>query len=285
MVFSKFRIDQFPPARDSCVHCRGRLLPLLLGMLVFLSGCPVFPQSEPVGRLIFQIPEAGYSIFLDGRPVGNTPLKSDTLRLSVGAHTVSVTEYRSRSWLQAALEFPVVLTADSLVELDIEVPARVWIESNPSHAEVTFHNELIGRTPLPVKREEWRTSLLSIRKKGFKSYSLRQPPVSQDHIRIHLIPEETVSIVSSGPEAASIFKSRSVLLTGALALGGGIAGYVFKTLAEKSYDRYQSAGQPADMDRYFDRAVMYDQISGICYVTCEINFCAALFFSIRKAAN
>lgn len=258
-----------------------RLL-IFAALVIFIS---VANATDSQGVLIISTEHAGLSIFVDGEQIGETPLKSDSVCLNAGDHLVTVYDSGSRDWLGAAFHYSVSILADSVSLLNIDLNEHVWIVSQPSHAKLSFQDQLIGRTPMNVIRSDWGMQKLTVHKKGFLSRSLSQPPVGQRQLHVKLTPVHSQASKPAGPGAGEIFKSRSVLLTGAIALGGGIAGYVFKRLAENSYDRYLVAGHPSDMDTYYDRAILFDRISGLCYVTCEINFCAALFFSIRKAGS
>jgi len=51
----------------------------------------------------------------------------------------------------------------------------------------------------------------------------------------------------------------------AVALAAGVAGYIMKVRADRAYDRYMDTVVPETMDRYFEEAVRYDKISGVCY--------------------
>ncbi|MBN1782348.1 hypothetical protein JW948_14535 [bacterium] len=69
---------------------------------------------------------------------------------------------------------------------------------------------------------------------------------------------------------------------GLVALGTGLAGYLMRKEADRSYDRYLNADSPAAMNRHFDRALRYDRISSGLYMICELNVCFSMWLGIRN---
>ena len=63
----------------------------------------------------------------------------------------------------------------------------------------------------------------------------------------------------------------------AVAVAANIAGQQYIQQADRQYDRYLTAGNPTDMNRYFNRSTTLDRNAGYSFILFE----AALVTSIR----
>ncbi len=277
-------IPACPLPIDHCpLSTAPRLSPLAACLLFFLVWItlPVLSSTgNETGWLRIFSPRAGWQVFVNDSLIGVTPL--DSIEIEKGIYTLRIHNPESREWLNDDRLRVIVIAPDTLTNVVAGTPERIWLDSDPSQAEVFADSLYLGRTPLKLDSATAGARLV-LKKKGFQSETLTLPPFTGKPFRAKLNPESTDLAMPAFHKDGAVFRSPPILLTGTAALLTGVAGYIFKSMAEKAYRRYQSATRPEDMNHHFNQAVRYDQWSGICYVTCEINLCTAMVLSIRGA--
>ncbi|MBU2632250.1 PEGA domain-containing protein [Patescibacteria group bacterium] len=170
------------------------VLPVLASILVFLLILFLIDKSNSKGALqVTSIPKS--KVFLDGKPIGETPLckcEEDQM-LKVGNYTVrlvpndskvspyeqkisispSVLTVVDRSFGQGALSEGSVIKLSPISEKE----AQLLIISFPEKAEVLLDNEIVGITPLLLKKITESDHEIKLRKSGYREKSLRIRPV------------------------------------------------------------------------------------------------------------
>lgn len=74
-------------------------------------------------------------------------------------------------------------------------------------------------------------------------------------------------------------KTARIVTVTAIAVGtaSSISTYYYMSKGNEEFDRYRHAGNPRDMNRYFNRAEQFDVKAGYSLVAFEISFFLALF--------
>lgn len=172
------------------------LLPIVSAVLVFLLVFFLIEKSNSKGALqITSIPKS--KVFLDGKLIGETPLckcEGDEM-LSVGNYTVRLVPNDSKfnPYEQKVSISPSVLTVvdrtfgqgalseGSVIKLTpiSEKEAQLLIISFPEKAEVLLDNEIVGVTPLLLKKVTDSDHEIKLRKSGYREKSLRIRPVKE----------------------------------------------------------------------------------------------------------
>ncbi|NQT26048.1 PEGA domain-containing protein [candidate division KSB1 bacterium] len=253
-----------------------KLLPGLI-VLIFLMQPQnyLFAAQEETGMLSIHSEISGLTVWVDSIQIGQTPI--DSLPLAPGLHTLRVKHPDPHSWMAKDWENSVQIHSGKITSEVVQFPKSIWISSQPEYAQLFIHNQLAGLTPRYILCPDSGLAL-RFEKPGFQSKYLFLNPNQGPFINITMMP---IPDFKFEHQDESVFQSRKVWMTGLISLTSGIAGYVFKHLAERSYDRYLEASRPSDMNTHYDRAVFYDRISGGCYIACEVHFGLALFFSIQ----
>lgn len=251
----------------------------LVCAVLLLLPCGLSASEEERGLVAVHSDIEGLTVWVDSVQAGRTPI--DSLSLAAGIHHIRVRHPDPLSWMAKDREETVRIVQDSSIQIHCRFPKPVWVSSDPEHAQLSVQGRRIGLTPGYVLCPDSGLTL-RFEKQGYQSrtFFLEQDPAPSIHVPMTPLPDFKIH-----SQDESLFRSRPVWVTFLLSFSSGIAGYVFKTLAEQSYNRYQEAAHPDAMNRHFDRATLYDQISGACYVTCEVNFGLAIYFSIRGARS
>jgi hypothetical protein len=257
-----------------------RIFKILSGWIILLflihpqTALPV--SEEGSGRLSVLSEIPGLTVWVDSMAVGQTPI--DSLPLPSGPHTLRVKHPDPQSWMARDWEKIIQIRSGEMITEAVRFPKAVWISSDPAHVQLFIHDQPDGLTPRYVLCPDTGLTL-RFDNPGFQSRQLfLNPDGPVLHVTLTPVPDFAYQAKDE-----SVFQSGKIWAAGLISLSTGIAGYVFKHLAEQSYDRYLEAGHPAEMNKYYDRAVLYDQISGGCYIACEVHFGLALYFSIRGA--
>ena len=245
-------------------------------VLVFLTSF-LSASGEETGMLTVRSEPDGLAVWVDSLETGQTPV--DSLRLPCGTHTIRVKHPDPGAWMAEDWQRTVRVRPDSLMVETIRFPKPVWVSSRPEHARLFVRDQFVGLTPRHVLCPDSGLAL-RFEKSGYASSSCFLPSAQDPSVHVTLDPLPDYTLHHSD---TPVFRSRNLWITFLLSVSSGIAGYVFKSLAEQSYDKYLEAGHPDTMNRYFDRATLYDRISGACYVVCEVNFGLVIYFSIRGA--
>lgn len=258
--------------RGSKIHFEWILL------IFLLNPCPR-ASAEENGMLSIHADTAGLPVWVDSVQIGQTPI--DSFPISPGQYTVRVAHPDPWTWTAGDWQKSVTIKEKDCMCEVVRFQEPIWISSQPEHSQIYIRNRFAGVAPRTLLCPDSGMTL-RFEKPGFQSKSLYIQPGQGPSVRVSMIP---VSDPNIHKQDEPVFRSRKIVVTGLIFLTSGIAGYAFKHLAEKSYDRYLEASQPAGMDRHYKRAVLFDRISGGCYIVCEVHFGLALFFTVREARS
>jgi hypothetical protein len=223
---------------------------------------------------------SGLSVWVEDSLVGHTPLELISLRQ--GDYSVRVQHPDPSDWLSRDWEETVGLNPGQVKELVITFPDYVWVGSMPIGATVSRRDEILGMTPLLVRRLQTQGDKLIIKKDGYQDHVLYLGDISESRISIQLFANGPNRDIS---KPSPRLKKGWIIGLGAFGLVSGIAGYYFKDRAERAYGKYMKTGDPDKMDRHFDEVIKFDKLSGVFYGIGEVSISVSLVLSIRNVAS
>lgn len=150
--------------------------------------------------LSFTTAPAGADIIVDGETIGLTPFNAEILQ---GERDVTLKLAGHKAWQE---EFDVIASEDLVIPLVRLEPADglVFIQSNPSAANVTIGGEFQGLTPLEVALAPDQSHELTFFKNGYETTKsmVRTAPNEEKSVLVSLDPvTASVQIVSEPADA------------------------------------------------------------------------------------
>ncbi len=151
---------------------------------------------------IGSMPE-GAEVSVDGKPVGETPLK---LQLLPGTYSVEVSANRYKTWrtqLAVKANQPEALDNIKLLPAD----GILALSTRPPGASVTAGGEYAGKTPLKIPLAPKTTHFVRISKAGYEN-ATRKVRVSSAQVKkltVELVPIKGVVYVTVEPKDAELF--------------------------------------------------------------------------------
>jgi hypothetical protein len=183
------------------------------------------------------------------------------LLLEPGSYKIRIIE-DNKKWNARIIEDTLEIFNCNDISFNYNLKNKILLDTNPQNVYVIEADSLIGFTPL----------LLAI---DFETLKLQKPEyadkiVSKQEIATGVKPELQFIGHVNGESfyESTLFK---VLVGTAIALGATTAYY--KLEADKKFDEYQLAGDPA----LLDQTDKYDLISGITFVALQIDFGLILY--------
>lgn len=175
---------------------------------VDVEGCGVF-QALQFALLpawgdvtIGSMPE-GAEVRIDGKPVGETPLK---LQLLPGTYSVEVSANRYKTWrTQLAVKANQPETLDNIKLLPAD--GILVLTTRPPGASVSVGDEYAGKTPLKIPLSPKTTHLIHISKAGYKKATQKVGLSSAQvkELTVELVPIKGVVYVTVEPKEAELF--------------------------------------------------------------------------------
>lgn len=118
------------------------------------------------------------------------------------------------------------------------------------------------------------------------------PPLAASHPEVHPVSDSeangdqgrddelSLSTAHEDTVTAAQAKRRVLRITSgvslAVAVAANFAGQSYARHADQQYDRYLTAGNPTDMDRYFNRSTSLDRNAGYSFVLFQTSLLAAI---------
>ena len=255
---------------------------IFLGCL--LCGVPLLAQisqpSDSLTGISVRCEFSGLSVWVGDSLVGHTPLSM--VSLGEGEYQIRVRHPQPADWLSRDWEGSVRLVPGQIREFVIIFPDYFWIGSRPIGASVYRRDELLGKTPLVVRRLQTGGDRLLIKKNGYRESVLFLNETTGSRISVELTDEGSARDMPKPPER---LKKGWIIGLGVFGLVSGITGYYLKDRAERAYDQYMKSGNPEKMDKYFDKATRFDRLSGVFYGIGEVSLGVSLVLSIRNVSS
>jgi hypothetical protein len=194
--------------------------------------------------------------------VGTTPLEK--LKVDSGLLEIEAIAKESGIWNTNNIKINIYLFANQDTSIQINFPTFIMINSIPYHAKLLHDNSLLGLTPISIDYNKYRGKELLLEKNGFKSFRF----LLEKH-QSEVFPLEPIDLSPGESESPSFaysllhsnVKSKFLFLTGTVVTHW--MSFYFKNLADNNYDKYQSTGNPALMEKYWSNTQKYDRWSDI----------------------
>jgi len=181
--------------------------------------------------------------------------------LDSGIHIIHITE-NSWKWKSKSIRDTLNIFDCKDVNLNYSFHEEKILDTDPQDVYVFQGDSLIGFTPLLLEQPQGE-------------YTLEKPNYLQKNVNFKKITSgERPELQYVGPEKGESFYETAlfkVLVSTVVALGATTAYY--KLEADKKFDEYQITSNPDLLDQ-IDR---YDVISGVTFVTMQINFGLILY--------
>jgi hypothetical protein len=238
----------------------------------------VLQAQSDENRLFITSMPSGQPVYLDGLPIGDTPIEG--YPVAPGRHQIHVVhpghgEWGVKDWFQE------VTTGEDTLRFDIVFTGPVTAFSEPYDAQVFLGGTPVGITPLRLTDLAPGSYTLLIRKSGF-----------EDIHRVITVKDTATQIISVrlDPLEGSPDDVRSSLrLTGrfhrigaytSLGLGALFSGLALYSnhQAEQAYRRYLGTADPEQLEKAFRDAEKYDTRTSRFVVIAQINFGTSFYF-------
>lgn len=214
--------------------------------------------------LIVNSNDSSAVIYLDSTIAGRG---SFNIQISRGKHLV-VAKSSSVLWNAQEMKDSVLIEECGLIKkLNFSFKKHIYLNSNPSNAEVYYGDSLIGTTPLYLSSE---ISPISLKKKDYKSETVSPDNLDGDpFVNMNFIGKQN---------GRSFLKTNmfKILLGSAIVLGGTAAYY--KLRANSHFDDYNLTGS----QNALDQTNKYDTISGIAFGALQVNFGVILYYLLTE---
>jgi hypothetical protein len=251
--------------------------------LIF-PGEKILTDSSKTGILTIQRADSTLNIFIDGKFVGYSTTQKHPI--SSGKHEIQLTPSDQSVWRVGdwKKEFKIA-TGESLT---IKIPEikYLYINSVPFDAVVTLNDSISGKTPLFITVTDSAHDVLRIQKSGYLDYWMEVKAIKTNYLNVKLEKDKQVEETTS-QEVLNLKNKRTQkkLITYSLiglTLISGISTIYLREEADQYYDKYLTAGQPAEMDHLYAETQKYDQYTAIAYGTFQLGFVTTLFFLFKK---
>lgn len=236
----------------------------------------------------------GLLVFVDGDPVGRSPLTLSGLRAGRVAH-VRVLRDIARRFDRNRDEADVRLSPGDTARTAFDLRPPIALETDPARADVAVRragppgDSLLGTTPLLVPPAELPERLFLFHHPCCADTSLGGTALlalaaREGTARIVLRP---LSLPSPAPKSGRPIYRRRWVQWGLLTLGAGLTGAsaLLKRQGDRWYDRYLDSSDRRVLDDYFDRAVHYDHLSLAALGTGQALFTGGLVLLLSHSSR
>ena len=225
----------------------------------------------------------GLKVFLDGKPIGVTPLQS--MAIATGAHELVVRSPLWPAWNQPDFVTSFVALPNQTYEFQAAFPKKILINSIPNQAKVFLDEKFIGTTPLTITKDE-KDHTIRIEKTGFIPDTIALSNVSTRVLFIQMQPDpvwvEKVNREKKHKEKTLKTRRRLMIASLGVATAAGLATMHFRSRGNKAYSDYLSTAVPDEMNRLFEKAQYYDRMAGVSYALFELGFVMSGYFFLSS---
>ncbi|MCB0277816.1 MAG: PEGA domain-containing protein [Calditrichaeota bacterium] len=251
-----------------------------LVLLMVLGGNMV---AEEPARLSITANLENCVVWLDGQSVGTTPIED--LLVAPGEHRLELLPPQSGAWDIQSKRYDLTLSAGQPRVIHALFSQPVFLNSNPFGARVYVDTAFIGTTPLHLSFEKYRGKEVELLKLGYKTHRfiLNNPtPLDID------LEEDPASLSAGnlpssgmlGGIATSHRKAKFGLLL--LSVSTQWLGFYFQNEADRNFDLYQSAAEPAQAARYWDNTRKNDRFTTISLSVSYTALAGLIYYIIWK---
>lgn len=185
------------------------------------------------------------------------------LSLAAGKHTLYAYQSKNLKWNQSGVKKQIDIKPGEHLSIILDSLETVRIYSNPFNSDVYANDAFLGKTPLVMNLSPLNNQALTIRKKGFKDYSLALNEDQRDYMvqLRHLDNYKQIDVLKSGPESNHFRWYREGLIVTSVV--SSWASFFYKRRADEYYDRYLHTADPFQMVTSYRRTQDFDRYADI----------------------
>ena len=237
---------------------------------------------------------SGWILLMPDRPVARVVLDSLQLpkppqgafQVSAGKHFLQVRAEKPENWLVRDFCDTVAVAAGETLAVRVSFPEYRILATRPSGAFVFLGDSLFGRTPLLLSRDARTQGPLFLRHTGYFPGRVTANQWRLPRLIVTLEPDsaywQKVAEIRTQFRRRVLRQRRLAGFSFAAALLAGVSSYYLKREANRSYDRYLRAGNPREMDRYFQRTLRFDRAAAGAYLTFEAGLLVSAYVFFRS---
>lgn len=215
--------------------------------------------------------------------------KGDIINLAAGSHIFQFRAENPGNWFMHDLVDTVNIDAGDTLDYFLIFPEYKMINSDPYGANIRMNGKLLGQTPLLISKPDLIANKITLSKDSYKDTTLfglknlSKAPMITLHIDADAqIKKNQLKKINLSRKSKH---KKLALLTFGVSLASGSAAYFLKKRADKNYDRYRKAGNPEDINRFYDLTKKNDRFSAATYIIFEINLLASTYFFFKYWLN
>ncbi|MGE5679958.1 MAG: hypothetical protein ACM34K_03680 [Bacillota bacterium] len=237
---------------------------LIIVLIFILPALRLMAQEECTSKLHIRSSDSLAIIFLDDFKAGQGSVLLDVKK---GKHILKARS-SSRQWNAEELIDTIYINDCGInKQFDLSFKRNIYINSNPSNAEVFYKDSLIGTTPLYLTSDIKKVDL---KKKDYRGISIDTGQLSESSvIKMDFIGKKNGESFLK----TNMFK---ILIGSALILGGTAAYY--KLRANDYFDDYNLTGNK----KALDQTNKFDTISGIAFGALQVDFGVILYYLLTE---
>ena len=215
--------------------------------------------------------------------------KGDIINLAAGSHIFQFRAENPGNWLIHDLVDTVNIVAGDTLKYFLTFPEYKMINSDPYGANIRMNGKLLGQTPLIISKPDLIANKITLSKDSYKDTTLfgiknlsKSPMIilyidSDAQFRNNQLKKLNLSRKSKQKKLA--------LLTFGVSLASGTVAFLLKKKADRNYDLYRNAGNPEDINRFYDLTKKNDRFAAATYIIFEINLLASTYFFFKYLFN
>lgn len=208
--------------------------------------------------------------------LGTTPLMNKPV--SPGIHLFRFFPVTRNEWMDAANTEIVSVAAGESLHLQIELPFRYTITSEPYGATILNENSVLGKTPASL----WLPAEIKSLRLTLPGYLESNVFVTRKESSIHAVlrPEKGFESSLQSPVILNSTKQDNlpVYVTASLSVVSGVIAAFFKIKADNYYDEYRNTGFEGNLNKMHS----YDRISGVSLAVGELNLGVLTYLLLRR---
>jgi len=259
-----------------------RLIKIFYFLYLMLIGSLTQAFSQQ-GYLHIDCQHPGLNVKLNESTIGFTPIA--TLPLIAGTYRLSVTHPDKVDWKNEDWTEQILIVAEDTTIVRPQFQQQIILRSTPFDATVFLNNDFLGYTPLYFNFPLTDDKMIFITKEGYESISISASEIKSSTVDVSLkqINPLKKALQSSNKQQEKRLSKNAKISYGlmALSIGAGITSVYFKDQANKHYDRYLTAQNINDMNRYYNTCKKNDRYSSISLGLFEVTFVLS-FYTLFK---
>ncbi len=244
-------------------------------------------QSSTAAVISVTSSEAGLAVFINGKPVGVTPLEN--LLIPPGEYEIVVRPSRPESWLDADWVQKFKLAAGDSLNVQARLKRGYLINSQPYGAEAFVNDAPQGTTPVVVYVAEDSTVDVQLRLAGYQGFVATIGGGSPRLWNVRLQEDEIQSQEQQLQNSEKNVKRRRfrklAILSAGVSAASGVTAILLKRRADNYYEDYLSSGDITELNAFYDKSSEYDEYAGAAFAVFQASFALSFYWFLRSTTD